>query len=226
MSKVGRAIEVLQETLTFLQNELDSSARVKTSIIEAIDILTAVPGGIPNKELTPVELRVAINRDLRRIMGDLGSLDPHSRNIYLEAEDSGQADTDFLEWWLKHPSDYELLAEQHPNWYLWGVAYCMSWEANLKRLDECVKRDGCAGLIYVPHFLFIDDLDKLSFEYPQEAVRYAFDILAERLPDRLRWCVKMCPRTALSYHSERLTPEWLKWCTDRVDMSNKQINIR
>jgi len=42
-----------------------------------------------------------------------------------------------LMWWKKY-HDYDLLAKEHPDWYLWGAKHCSLWERNYKRFNRSI----------------------------------------------------------------------------------------
>jgi len=88
-----------------------------------------------------------------------------------------------LDWFQSHGCHPALLAEQHPEWYLWVVGKLGKFDP--KRLDSCATAA------------------------PRTALEYAAKFLT---PKRLDSCATAEPRTALEYAAKFLTPKRLDSC--------------
>jgi hypothetical protein len=131
--------------------------------------------------------------------------------IYKEAVEKSGCSSG-LEWWRIHPGEYEKLAEDHPEWYLWGAGHCPSWEQNAGRVDQCAKRMPRAALGYIAKLLTPKRLGWCAVREPGQALFSAAKWLTS---EHLDWCAEQMPRTALSYASSLLTPARLDWCKKR-----------
>ena len=118
-----------------------------------------------------------------------------------------------IEWWREHPGDYELLAEEHPDWYLWGAGNIENWEKNSERLDRCAEHMPWEALQYASDKLTPERIDFCAEQEPWAAMRYVADKLT---PERLDLCAQKEPWAALQYAPHLLTPERKEWCQEQI----------